>query len=146
MRKGLLLIALSILTILELIPFPTTVVTKWSVRLVDQNGMPIVRTDVEQTCDHDTYFTDWNICGESVDARQKTDQNGVVEFSEKRIWLSLVSRRLRGLTHHFLRLFHGSVGISATLFVHSEFNLEPSVINQNSGPPQDGLIVLKRKD
>jgi hypothetical protein len=75
-----------------------------------------------------------------------TDGTGHVEFSEKQIWLNLISRGFRALFHHFLRPFHGSVGIRATLFVYSEFDLEPSVINLDSGPPENGIIVLKRKD
>ena len=146
MKKRLLWTVLTISLVVSLVPFPTTVVNDWSIRLVDQNGTPIADTNVEQTCDHYTYFSGWNICGEYPDARQKTDGNGHVEFSEKRIRLSLISRGFRALVNHFLRLFHGSVGISATLFVHSEFDLEPSVINLDSGPPQDGVIVLKRKD
>ncbi len=145
MNKRLLLIFFLVLIVVGLIPFPTTVVTKWSVRLVDQTGLPIADTHVAQSCAHDTYFTNWDICAEQSDARQKTDQNGHVEFSEKRIWLSLISRGLRALVHNILRLFHGSIGISATLFVYSEFDLDPSVINLNSGPPKDGLIILKRK-
>lgn len=146
MKKRLLLILLAISFVASLVPFPTTVVTNWSFRLVDQNEKPISHTNVEQSCEHYTYYTNWNICADYPDARQKTDANGHVEFSEKLIWLSMFSRGIRALFHHFLRFFHGSVGISSTLFVHSEMDLEPSVINLDSGPPLDGIIVLSRKD
>jgi len=147
MRRNLQLILLvTLVAAILLIPLPTTVVSKWSLHLVDQDGKPIALTKVQQSCYHYTYFINWDICGEAPDARQTTDDGGYVEFSEKSISLGLLSRGIRAISSYFLTFFHGSTGVQATLFVSSVEELEPTVINLDSGPPSDGIIRLKRKE
>ncbi len=124
------------------VPFPTQLVSEWKIKVVDHDGVPLVRVHVEQVCHQYTYSTR-NYCGEAEDSRQVTDHLGTVHFSAKWIWLSLTSRTARGL-YHFLRLpLHGSVGSSAYLQFSGPTALSPSSVTLDSGPPPNGKIVLE---
>jgi protocatechuate 3,4-dioxygenase beta subunit len=127
-----------------LIPFPTEVVPEYDLRIVDQNGIPLENASIEQACSNYTYSSR-NICGEALDARQRTDENGVVRFSSKAIWMSLLSRMGRAAFHYLMTAFHGSLGLKSTLFIHTEYEIDPSVIELDSGPRPDGTIVVKRR-
>ena len=145
MRKKVYLTLTVVVTTILFIPFPSTVVPSRSFRLLDQGGHPIANTNVELTCYHYTYSNS-NLCSELFDSKQKTDDSGFVRFSERKLWLSLSSRIVRGIFHYALLPFHGSIGIRSTLHVYSPFELEPSMIRLDADSPTDNVIVLEKKD
>ncbi|MFZ1699394.1 MAG: hypothetical protein WBO10_08590 [Pyrinomonadaceae bacterium] len=138
----------TVLLALLFVPYPTTVVPEWNLQFVDEHRQPIPRLHIEQTCDHFTYFIATSVCGKYSDSRQYTDADGRVVFSEKVVYLGLLSRILRTIRSYALLIFHGSVGIRADLNVIGGRTLpggrryKPQYHNFSGGIPADGIVVL----
>jgi hypothetical protein len=92
-------------------PFKSTVVPTWKIQVVDQQGRPYTNLRVRQAWKH--YSLELEV-GENIDDRW-TDRDGYVEFPERTIKLSLLSRTFRMILTSVRTLFHGSTGISADI-------------------------------
>src|SRR5216683_464277 len=107
-RKGrTLLVAISLigLAVVMLYPWETMVVPEWKVRIVDENGLPLVNTGVREVWQH------YSI--ESRGHRQDliTDKAGYVTFSERTIRAPLALRITRTIVNRLNP--HGSTGPDA---------------------------------
>lgn len=137
-----IVIVCMILFALLLVPYPTTVVPEWNLQFLDENQKPIPNLYVEQTCDHYTYFTTASVCGKYSDSRQNTNAEGRVIFSEKVVYLGLLSRILRTIRAYVLLAFHGSVGINAEINIIDDRRFKPQYHNFSKGIPADGIVAL----
>lgn len=108
MKKYIIILAVVFLTTSLFIPFQTTLVPKWRLQVIDENGVPYKRQLVRQSC-HD-YTLGVSPCAYREDADQYSDQYGFVEFPERTISASLIGRLLSTLKNYALVFAHGSIG------------------------------------
>jgi hypothetical protein len=99
-----------ICVIVMLMPFPTTVVSEWRLRAVDEQGKPLAGLQVKQIWKH--YSLEWNGCCDNEEDR-RTDDNGFVVFPRRTIWAGLLRRIVFPIWAQALTLMHGSTGIHA---------------------------------
>jgi hypothetical protein len=97
-----------------LIPFPTTVVPEWRLRLVDEQGKPRAGVQVTQVWKH--YSLEWGGCCDNEEERW-TDGNGFVVFPRRTIWAGLLRRIVFPIWARVLTLAHGGSGIHAYVMV-----------------------------
>jgi hypothetical protein len=122
------------LLVASLIPFPTTVVPEWKIRLVDRTGKPVAGAKVRQSWLH------YSLESRGHAEDRLTDENGYVVFPERKIWANAVYRVVSTLMAALSLLFHGSMGIDAWVLVISPYgNLRHYV----PGKPLPEVIVVQ---
>lgn len=99
--------------ILLLIPFETTIVPVWRIRVVDENGKPYESKRVREVWKH--YSLDRSP-GTNVED-QWTDVNGYVTFPERTIKANLLKRMAYTSLANISKLAHGSAGARAYILV-----------------------------
>jgi len=97
---------------LLIIPFPTTAVPEWRVRVIDPEGEPVAGVWVRQAWKHYSLQLEG---GENFDERW-SDKNGYVVFPEKRITKGLLHRIVLIALTGLLTLAHGSTGVHASVW------------------------------
>ena len=123
-----------------LIPFETTVVPKWKVRVVDETGAPYASMRVRQSWKHYTLETE---AGENSDTRW-TDMEGYVEFPERIVNASILSRVVRSAFAGLGKLLaHGGLGIRA--YIDTSGPQGYSAIDYTPGNPLPNRLVLPRE-
>lgn len=114
MKKKITFVAmLLVLSSLAFLPYKTTLVPEWTIRVEDENGKPYVNKLVGQTCEN--YTLNVSPCVESNDVARYTDSEGYVTFPERNIILSLTSRIFRSIFSYLKLIAHGSVGIDVNI-------------------------------
>jgi len=108
-RRTIVLIVLAIVFISAWIPFPSVVVPKWRVRVVDVNNVPCAKQTVDQSWAH------YSLWDETNSDYQKTDAEGFVEFPERTITRNLIQRIVYPPLSYLGLIItaHADVGISA---------------------------------
>ena len=124
------------LGMLSLIPFETTVVPEWRLRVVDERGRPCGNMQVNQGWQD--YSVD--ISGGNNGERKFTNSDGYVTFQRQGIRASLTRRIVNSTIAHALVLAHGSVGISGYVFASGMKN-GPWLNYTPGNPPPDTIIV-----
>jgi hypothetical protein len=102
---------LSALIILFLVPYPTTVVPEWRVRVVDEVGRPYAEMEVSQGWkNYSLELED----GENMETG-RTDGDGYVTFPKRTFWAGLLSRGFRRAFTTAMSIAHGGGGIHADI-------------------------------
>ncbi len=138
-RPRQLFLLLAAIAIAGLIPFETTVVPKWKVRVVDETGAPYASMRVRQSWKHYTLETE---AGENSDTRW-TDTEGYVEFPERVLSAGILSRVVRSAFAVFKLVAHGSLGISAS--IDSSGPQGYRSIEYEPGSPLPNTLILPRE-
>jgi hypothetical protein len=127
------------LIVILLIPFPTTIVPEWKLRVVDEAGMPFAGARVRQSWHHYSYGVG------DIDERD-ADADGYVAFPERKIWYPILYRILRTGLAALLSLAHGSIGIRADVWAYPPYPQEDGsrFVEYKPGEPQAQKIVLRR--
>ena len=126
-----------ILALILLVPFPTTVVPEWRLRVIDQNGQPFVGEEVRE------YWQHYSLESDGHREERRTDENGYVVFPERRIWSPLLWRIVSTSLAAVLTLAHGSMGVSAWVMVVG-YSTNGGTRDYKPGVPLPGEIVLQR--
>lgn len=109
-RRVSIILIIAVLVVVGLAyPFDSTVVPAWRIRVVDEAGRPYAGMEVSQAWKHYSLELEG---GSNMETRS-TDVSGYVEFPERTLKLSLLSRSLRMAFTRAAKLLHGSTGISA---------------------------------
>ena len=124
------------LSIALLLPFPTTVVPEWKIRVVDWEGKPLTDEFVRQSW---THYSLESCCGD-IDDRW-TDENGYVVFPERLIWASLLRRALFPIWARVMTIAHGSEGIAADVVVWGKDTYSESVEYKPNQPLPDKIVL-----
>ncbi len=103
--------ALLLFAVVALLPYPTTVVPEWSIRVVDGNGAPVVGGTVRET------WRDYSLEGDGHEEELLTNRAGYVVFPERKIWAPPLFRVLFTSCAAVSTLAHGSMGPHASLMV-----------------------------
>jgi hypothetical protein len=119
--------------IVLLLPYSTTVVPEWKVRVVDQHGRPVAGVVVSES------WQDYSLEGEGHEEDRLTDEAGYVTFPERKIWSPLGWRIISTGMAAFLTLAHGSMGPHATVMVSGG-----GVKWYGPGEPLPAVIQLER--
>jgi hypothetical protein len=96
--------------VISLVPFSTTLVPEWQMRVVNESGMPYAGKGVRQFCY--SYTLGVSPCHDSNDFMRETDASGYVVFPERKITASLLSRILRTIYNFVMLIADGSFGES----------------------------------
>ena len=99
--------ALLLLTVVMLLPYPTTVVPEWRIRVVDRDGAPVAGEPVRETWQH------YSLEGDGHEEELLTDGNGYVVFPERKIWATPLGRIVNTSIAAVLSLAHGGMGVHA---------------------------------
>jgi len=111
-RKKITLIApLLVLIAAAVYPFESVVVPPWRVKVVDVNGSACADFPVMETWEHYSLF----LSPPSNSENSVTDQNGYVEFPERRVRAVGIRRLVMPIVTGALTIAHGSTGVSGTL-------------------------------
>jgi hypothetical protein len=130
--------ALGLLLIISfLVPYPTTVVPEWKIRVIDQDGRPFVGEEVREIWQH------YSLESEGHEEERLTDEKGYVVFPERRIWSPLLWRIFSTGIAAALTLAHGSMGVSAWVMVIG-YSTNGGTRDYKPGKPLPGEIVLQR--
>jgi hypothetical protein len=106
-----------IVMVIMLIPFESTVVPAWRIRVIDENGRPYAGQRVRQLWKHYTLETE---AGQNIED-QLTDRDGYVSFPERTIKASLLRRVVLTIFSAVLILAHGSMGVDSSVMVTGEY-------------------------
>ena len=135
MSRRYFIIAICIVAML--IPFPTTVVPEWKIRVVDKSGKPIAGEHIREMWQH------YSLESDGHEEELVTDGNGYVVFSQRRIWFPLLGRIVFTGLAALLTLAHGSMGVSAWVMVPN-YSTNGGTRNYEPGKPLPQEIVLPR--
>lgn len=139
-RLGFIIVVVMTLSAIgSIIPFQSTVVPAWKIRVIDETGRPYAGMSVSQAWKHYSLELEG---GENMETRQ-TDEAGYVEFPQRTLKLSLLSRALRSVYTHVLTLSHGSAGISADVAATGPQGYK-SIKYVAGKPPPDQLVLPSR--
>ncbi|MEO6588625.1 MAG: hypothetical protein ABIP06_04800 [Pyrinomonadaceae bacterium] len=140
-RRYLIIVCIAILIVCTLfIPFTTTVVPSWKLKITDINGTPCVNKQVNQGWGHYSLEIGDNHGGSEY---KFTDENGYVEFSERNIKASLIWRIVAPIIAVLQAIVaHGSVGVSG--YVFSTGMQDGPFINYKPGKPLPDKIIVDR--
>ncbi len=108
MTKIIVLSSIIVLSAASLIPYSTTLVPEWKLRVIDEKGNAYRGKLVREACY--SYTLGIHPCYEAGDVMQNTDENGYVFFSEKKIRASMLSRALRTAYNFVMQIADGSFG------------------------------------
>lgn len=128
-KKTFVVIGLVILLLVGpgLIPYETTVVPTWKLRVVDERGSPHAGIKTRESWRHYSL----TLTGGGDEEDRWTDKNGYVEFPRRTIRMSAIKRlALRGLTT-INRTMHSSTGVHAYVMAWgpqgiNDINYEPN--------------------
>jgi hypothetical protein len=109
-KKTIILTSIILVIVVSIIPFNTTLVPEWKLRVIDENGAPYKQLGLRQFCY--SYTLGISPCHDSKDFMRETDENGYALFPERKINASLLSRAVRTVFHFVMQIAHGSFGES----------------------------------
>jgi hypothetical protein len=121
-------------------PFESSVVPSWKIRVVDESGKPYARMKVSQAWKHYSLELE---DGENMESLW-TDDAGYVEFPERTLKLSLLSRTLLTSLTYALTLLHSSTGISADVAATGPQGYKS--VEYVPGKPPPKQLVLHSKE
>lgn len=121
-------------------PFNSTVVPAWRIRVVDEAAKPNAGMEVSQAWKHYSLELE---DGENMETRS-TDAGGYVEFPERTLRLSVLSRTFRIAFTRAAKLLHGSTGIRARVTATGPQDIESVEYVPGTAPPEQ--LVLPSKD
>jgi len=124
--KKIVTVALVLLAAACFIPFETTLVPEWRIRVINEKGEPYPDQIVRRFC-HD-YTLRVDPCGETNESMRRTDKDGNVVFSEVGVSLSLASRAARSV-----------VSLLSFVFLNGSFGVK--IVADSSGP--EGYMALE---
>lgn len=140
-RRVVVVLIIAALVVLGLVyPFKSTVVPAWRIRVVDEAGRPYAGMEVSQAWKHYSLELEG---GENMETRS-TDASGYVEFPERTLRLSLLSRTLRTTFTRAAKLLHGSTGIHARVVATGPQDIKSVEYVPGKPPPEQ--LVLPSKD
>jgi hypothetical protein len=134
-RRRALLLAL---IILFLVPYPTTVVPEWRVRVVDEAGRPYAGMGVSQGWQHYSLELEG---GGNYETR-RTDGDGYVTFPKRTLWAGLLSRGFRRASTAAMSIAHGGGGIHADIAATGPQGYKSVEYTPGKPPPPE--LVLPR--
>lgn len=137
-RRSIIGIVLAALFILAWVPFPTIVVPRWKVQVVDINEAPCVNQTVNQSWAHYSLSDDYN------SDYLKSDQNGYVEFPARTISKNLVQRIVYPIIAYALLIAHGSAGIHAYVGASEPVNAGVFGLKYDWTKPLPEKLIIKR--
>jgi len=120
--------ALLLLAVVMLIPYPTTVVPEWKIRVLDRYGAPVEGEPVREVWQHYSYES------ESHGEELPTDADGYVTFREREIWASPLRRVVFTCWAALWTLAHGSMGESAWVLVPGRSAYHPEFVYKAGTP------------
>ena len=128
--------ALLLLAVVMLMPYQTTVVPEWRIRVVDRDGAPVVGEPVREIWQH------YSLEGDGHEEERLTDENGYVVFPERTIWASPLRRIVFTSLAAVLSLAHGGMGVHAWVMAprHSLSCIE---CDYRPGRPLPGELKIK---
>lgn len=133
-------IAVILICILALfIPFPTTVVPTWKLRVVDVEGNPCANKQVNEGWGHYSLEIIGDVGGSEY---RFTDSSGYVEFPKRIIYANLIWRIVAPVIAYASVIAHGSVGIDA--YVFSTGMKDGPFLNYKPGKPLPDKIIVDR--
>lgn len=111
--KKKIIITVIILFIISLIPFPTTMVPEWKLKVVDENDKPYQNLLVRQHCRNYTLNRDCS----GDEPNPYTNQDGEVVFPKRTVSMSLLIRGMTTMGSLFQKFFsyHGELGSRVTV-------------------------------
>jgi hypothetical protein len=121
-----------------LIPFTTTVVPVWKLRVINLEGNFCPRSQVNQGWGHYSLELE-DIGGSDI---RFTDDEGYVEFPERTIKANLIWRILAPTIAFIMQIAHGSFGIKG--YVFSTGMIDGPFINYKPGKPIPDKIIVDR--
>lgn len=125
---------------LGLIPFETTVVPTWKLRVIDEEGVPYEGLRVVEYWKHYSLELEAGQNGEE----RWSDRNGVVEFPRRTIRMTVLGRLFRMAITRLNRLLHGSTGIRADIMATGPKGTKTLQYEPNKPPPD--TLVLPRQE
>lgn len=140
--KSLLgLVLLLGLLVVGLIPFNTTLVPEWRLKVTDEAGVPYVGQGIRQFCY--SYTLGMSPCHDSNDFVRETDASGFVAFPERTINASLLSRIVRSIYHLVMqKLADGSYGEQVYVDATGPSGYKTLEYIPSEAPPE--VFVLRR--
>lgn len=138
MRSRGILISMVLALIASLIPFDTTLVPEWRLRVVNEAGSPYKGQRVRQFCY--SYTLGISPCYDSNDFMRETDENGYIVFPERKINASLLSRALRTAFNFTMQIAHGSFGES--VYVDATGPTGHKTLEYIPGHPPPEIFIL----
>lgn len=142
-RRLFIILIIAVLVVVGLAyPFNSTVVPAWRIRVVDEAGSPYAGMEVSQAWKHYSLELEG---GENMETRS-TDASGYVEFPERTLKLSLLSRTLRMAFTRAAKLLHGSTGISADVSATGPQGSRSVEYVPGKPPPEQLVLPSKGQD
>lgn len=137
-RRIITLISFIVILIAASVPFPTVVVPRWRVQVVDINESPCVKQTVSQSWAH------YSLSDDSHTDYQKTDVDGFVSFPERTISKNLLQRIVYPIIAYALLLAHGSAGIDAYIYAGEPVNAGVFGLKYDWTEPLPNKLIVKR--
>jgi hypothetical protein len=138
-RSRYLIIALiSVVSILLVYPFQSTVVPVWRLKVVDLAGGACSGMQVNEGWGHYSLELQPTTGGEYL----FTDKSGYVTFPERRTRASLIRRIVMPVITRVMVIAHGSTGIHAYVFASGMKN--GTSLNYEPGKPMPNTILVER--
>lgn len=137
MKKILLALIVGIIVLL-FIPFETTLVPEWKLRVINENGNPYKGKIIREMCYN--YTLGISPCSEANDSMQRTDENGYVIFPERKIDASLFFRVTRSIFNFVMLIAHGSYGVD--IYVDSSGPQGYKTLEYKSNEPLPEKFIL----
>jgi hypothetical protein len=129
--------ALGLLLALFLYPFKTTIVPRWRLNVVDETriqGVPDIRVT--------EHWQHYLLESEGHEEMQKTNQNGLVDFSARTIRASLASRVIQTIINFARQGANAKSGPYASIVVWGSSDYETTVaVHQPDAPTQTEIVV-----
>lgn len=139
MKRILFCLVITCIFILSFIPYDTILVPAWRVQLVDERGFQYKGQIVRQFC-YD-YTLGISPCAARDDSYKITDNDGYVEFPERRIRASLLYRIFATIKNTALVFAHGSIGKETYIDSSGPSGYRILRYESNGGPPPDTFIL-----
>lgn len=141
-KKKFLVVVLVFLFVVGcgLYPFDTTVVPAWKLRVIDEHGVSYEGIRVVESWKDYSLELEAGMNGEE----RWTDRNGVVEFPQRTIRMSIFGRIFRMSITRINRLLHGSTGIHAYIMATGPQGTRDIDYKPNKPPPD--TLVLPRHE
>lgn len=96
-----------------LIPFPTTIVPTWKLKVVDEQNNICPNKEVTQTWAHYSIYIG---SGNSQSEDRLTDEEGNIEFPTRTVWSPLIWRIIGAVIANALTIAHGSAGADSSVY------------------------------
>lgn len=130
--------AILLFAVVMLIPYPTTAVPEWKIRVVNQNGSPEPGAYVYEFWEHNYLWSGLNW----EDSR--TDGAGYAVFPEQKVWATPL-RRIGGKVLSFLEGRHADVDVTAYVVVSGHSIVSDNYYTPGKPPPAE-ITVNDRPD